>query len=107
MPLEIRPAPVDEVRVLRHLVLRPHQRPEEIVYEHDDDDALHFGAYVDGSLVAVASIAREDPPMDLAGRVGSDRAIDAWRIRGMATLPEHRGAGLSGELLERCITHAR
>ena len=108
MPLEIRPAPLDEVRVLRHLVLRPHQRPEEIVFEHDDDaDALHLGAYVGGSLVAVASIARDDTPADLAGRVGSDRAIDAWRIRGMATLPEHRGAGLGGELLARCIAHAR
>jgi GNAT superfamily N-acetyltransferase len=25
----------------------------------------------------------------------------------MATLPEHRGRGLGGELLERCVDHAR
>jgi len=100
---EIRSAPLGEVRVLRHLVLRPHQRPEEIVYEHDGDaDALHVGAYVDGALVAVASISRGDAPADLA--TGTDD--EAWRIRGMATLPEHRGAGLGGELLERCIAHA-
>jgi GNAT superfamily N-acetyltransferase len=97
---EIRPAPLDAVREIRHVVLRPHQRPDEIVYEHDADaDALHLGAYVDGALVAIASLTREPPP----------RADDptAWRVRGMATLPAHRDRGLGGELLERCIEHAR
>jgi GNAT superfamily N-acetyltransferase len=97
---EIRPAPLDAVRAIRHVVLRPHQRPDEIVYEHDDDaDALHLGAYVEGALVAIASLTREPPP----------RADDpgAWRVRGMATLPAHRDRGLGGELLERCIEHAR
>ena len=102
MPVEIRPAPLDEVRVLRHLVLRPHQRPEQIIYEHDDDtDALHLGAYVDGALVAIASVTREPAPPVLRA------SGDAWRIRGMATLTEHRGGGVGGELLERCVDHAR
>jgi GNAT superfamily N-acetyltransferase len=25
----------------------------------------------------------------------------------MATVPEHRGAGIGGQLLERCVAHAR
>ncbi|HEX6330866.1 MAG TPA: GNAT family N-acetyltransferase [Actinomycetota bacterium] len=99
MTIEVRPAALAAVRELRHLVLRPHQLPEDLVYEHDDDpDALHLGAFEDGRLVAVASITREPPP-------GSDDGA-AWRIRGMATLPDYRGRGLGGELLRRCIGHA-
>jgi GNAT superfamily N-acetyltransferase len=99
MGIEIRQASLDDVRDLRHSVLRPHQRPDEIVYDHDGDaDALHLGAFEDGALVAIASITREPPP--------GDRIETAWRVRGMATLPEHRGRGLGGELLERCIEHA-
>ena len=106
MPLEIRAVPLHEVRVLRHVVLRPHQPPEEIVYEHDDDlEALHLGAHLDGALVAIASIARDDVPPDLP--VPGVAEGLAWRVRGMATLPEHRGAGIGGELLERCVAHAR
>lgn len=100
MTFDIRTVELGEVRRLRHLVLRPHQRPEELVYDHDDDvDAAHLGAFEDGELVAIASITREWPPN--AGEPG------AWRIRGMATLPEHRRRGLGGALLERCLEHAR
>jgi GNAT superfamily N-acetyltransferase len=97
---EIRPAQIDVVCEVRHLVLRPHQRPEELVFEHDlDEDALHLGAFEDGEAVAVSTITREPPP-------GEDDP-DAWRVRGMATLPEHRGRGIGGALLERCVEHAR
>ena len=100
MTTEIRPAPIDAVREIRHLILRPHQRPPQIVYEHDgDDDALHVGAFVGGELVAVASVTREPP-------AGEDDPT-AWRVRGMATLPEHRDRGLGGRLLARCVEHAR
>jgi GNAT superfamily N-acetyltransferase len=103
--LEIRAAPLEDIRILRHLVLRPHQRPEDIVYEHDADaDALHLGAYLGGALVAVASIARDTLPPDLGGPSGP---AAAWRVRGMATLREHRGVGSGGALLERCVEHAR
>jgi GNAT superfamily N-acetyltransferase len=100
MPLGIRPAPIEDVCRLRHEVLRPLQRPEELVFEHDlDDDALHLGAFEDGTLVAIASITREPPP-------GQDDPR-AWRVRGMATLPAYRVRGIGGELLERCVSHAR
>jgi GNAT superfamily N-acetyltransferase len=98
--VEIRPADLADVRELRHLVLRPHQRPEELVYEEDGaPDALHLGAYEDGDLVAIASITREPPPGS------ADPA--SWRVRGMATLPEARGRGIGAELLGRCVEHAR
>jgi GNAT superfamily N-acetyltransferase len=97
---EIRPADLRAVRRLRHLVLRPHQRPEDLVYDGDGTpDAMHLGAFEDDRLLAIASIAPEAPP-------GGDEA-GAWRIRGMATLPEARGRGLGGRLLEACVEHAR
>ena len=100
MSVEIRPAPLEVVRVLRHEVLRPHQRPEDLVYEHDlDADALHVAAFEDAVAVAVASITREPPPGDDDPR--------AWRVRGMATRLDHRDRGLGGELLVRCVAHAR
>jgi GNAT superfamily N-acetyltransferase len=98
--LEIRPAPMDVVCRLRHLILRPHQPPEDLVFEHDlDADALHLGAFEDDEPVAVASITREPPPRE------DDAA--AWRVRGMATIATHRDRGIGGELLERCVAHAR
>ena len=97
--IEYRAANLDDVRWLRHVVLRPHQRPEELAVDGaDEPDALHLGAFEDGALVGIASIARDAPP-------GSDDP-DAWRVRGMAVLSEHRGRGIGGELLERCIEHA-
>jgi predicted N-acetyltransferase YhbS len=98
--VEIRPADLADVRELRHRVLRPHQRPEELVYDADDaPDALHLGAFEDGKLVAIASITREPSP--------GSADPGSWRVRGMATLPEARGRGIGSELLRRCVEHAR
>jgi ribosomal protein S18 acetylase RimI-like enzyme len=68
------------------------------VFEGDDDvDTLHVGAFRGEELVGIASVMRESLP-------GEDDA-DTWRVRGMATLPEARGQGYGGALLERCLTH--
>jgi GNAT superfamily N-acetyltransferase len=98
--LDLRPADLDRVRELRHLVLRPHQPPGSLVYDRDDDpEALHLGAFDHGELVAIASVVPDAPP---------DEAADgAWRVRGMATVPAFRGRGIGGLLLERCVQHAR
>jgi GNAT superfamily N-acetyltransferase len=98
--VEIRPADLAAVRELRHRVLRPHQRPEELVYGADETpDALHLGAFEGERLVAIASITREPPP--------GTADPSAWRVRGMATLPEARNRGIGSLLLERCLEHAR
>ena len=62
-------------------------------------ETLHVGAFLAGKLVAVASVCHEPPP--------GERDAAAWRVRGMATLPEQRGRGLGGKLLEHCLQHAR
>jgi GNAT superfamily N-acetyltransferase len=97
--VEYRPADLDDVRRIRHLVLRPHQRPDELAIDGaSDPEALHLGAFEDGELVGVSSISREPPP-------GSSDA-NAWRVRGMAVLPGRRDRGIGTELLRRCVAHA-
>jgi predicted GNAT family N-acyltransferase len=98
--ITIRTVDLRTIRQMRHDLLRPHQEPWEIVFDGDDDtDTLHVGAFDGDVLVGVASVMREAPPF----AEDDDRA---WRLRGMATVPEVRGQGYGGALLERCLTHA-
>jgi predicted GNAT family N-acyltransferase len=98
----IRPITAAEARPLRHAVLRPGEPAEQIVFPGDDDPrAWHLGAFRDGRLVGIASIYVEPMPDVL------DAAPTDWRLRGMATAAEVRGAGLGGELLAACIEHVR
>ena len=95
---DIHPISVTEARQLRHAVLRPHQKPEELVFRGDAaPDALHVGAFVNGKLVGIASVAREQFP--------DEPQLDAWRLRGMATLPEARRAGYGTALVQALIAH--
>jgi GNAT superfamily N-acetyltransferase len=91
----------EAVRPLRHAVLRPHQRAEDVVWPGDDaPEALHVGARDgDGELLGVATVVPEPHPLD-------PHAGD-WRIRGMATAPAARGRGVGRALLEACLEHAR
>ena len=95
---DIRPISVYEARQLRHAVLRPHQEPEELVFRGDDaPDALHVGAFEEDKLVGIASVAREE----FAG----EPHLSAWRLRGMATLPEARRKGYGAALVRALIAH--
>jgi ribosomal protein S18 acetylase RimI-like enzyme len=96
----IRAVTAAETRPLRHAVLRPHQRPEELVYESDDaPDTLHAAAIEAGEIVGTATIARAPHP--------GDPGPADWRIRGMATAPAARGRGIGAALLQACLDHAR
>ncbi|MBA2339708.1 MAG: GNAT family N-acetyltransferase [Pyrinomonadaceae bacterium] len=88
----------EETRPLRRAVLRPDQSPEESIYPGDDaPDTLHLGAYLNGETVGVASLYHEPPP-------GEDDET-AWRLRGMAILPQLQRQGYGKALLERCLAH--
>jgi GNAT superfamily N-acetyltransferase len=98
MTIEIREISAAETRPVRQRVLRPHQRPEELVYPGDDDaDTFHLGAMNgEGELLAILSMYRHaQPPL------ATDDEPLAWRIRGMASVPEARGTGLGRVLVER------
>lgn len=80
----------DEILPLRHAVLRPHLPLSAAMYPEDSNpEIFHLGMRLEGRLIACATFFPE--PLD--GR-------PAWRLRGMATLPEHRNAGHGGRLLE-------
>ncbi|MFE8597841.1 GNAT family N-acetyltransferase [Archangium violaceum] len=98
-PYELQLIPAAETRYLRHVVLRPHQRPEELVYPGDDaPDTVHFGLYVDDEQHGVASLYREPRP--------GTKSTTEWRLRGMAVLASNQGRGYGAALLQACIEHA-
>ncbi len=88
-----------EVYPIRQQVLRPDQPPESAVYPRDElESTYHIGVFEEGSLVGIVSLYPEGPEgyeMD-----------NAWRVRGMAVLPEHHGRGLGSKLLQACMAYA-
>lgn len=78
---------------IRQQVLVPTHELKKAKFEHDDDEdiSFHLGAFKDSKLVSVASFFYERNP------IFSD--LHQYQLRGMATLPEHQGQGLSSELL--------
>ena len=97
--MEVRPVGADDVRPLRHSILRPGQAWEDTTYPGDHDPAtVHLGAFEGERLVGIASLYREPRPG------AADRA-DAWRLRGMATAEDARGRGAGRALLAACVAH--
>ncbi len=85
---------------LRQRVLRPYTKAEECVYEGDKDKLSgHFYYILNETKIGIASIYNQ------AQENKSDNG--AWRIRGMAILPEFQGKGFGLELLDACISHAK
>ncbi|HEY1523351.1 MAG TPA: GNAT family N-acetyltransferase [Solirubrobacteraceae bacterium] len=89
----VRPVPVADTRALRRQVLRPHQTVAELA-SHEPPDAFAVGAFDSDRLVAVGLVGPEGEPGE-------------WRVRGMATLPEMRGRGAGGTILQALLAHAR
>ena len=84
---------VAQTRRLRQAVLRPHQTVQELG-DSEPPDAFAIGAFEGEQLVAVGLIGPEGNP-------------GAWRVRGMATLPEVRGRGAGSAVLAALLEHAR
>jgi GNAT superfamily N-acetyltransferase len=97
--LVVRAVTAAETRALRQEVLRPRRPAADSIYPHDEDaSTLHLGAYLDGGVVGIASLYREDRP-------GGDRKLAGWRLRGMASAPDARGRGVGRALLQACVDH--
>lgn len=92
----IRPVTAEDIRPLRHRVLRPGQPYLETRYP-GDDAGVHFGGFDGDRLVGIASLYSEDRAGGPAG---------GWRLRGMATEPDVRGAGFGAALLAACMEEA-
>jgi GNAT superfamily N-acetyltransferase len=86
---------------VRWPVLRPGFSRETAVFDGDDaPGTLHLGAFDGERLVGVASIY-------LAPFPAQPGVTPAFQLRGMATLPEVRGAGFGKALLAACVSAAR
>lgn len=73
-------------------MLRPNGSIDDCIFQGDNDElTFHLGAFVDKKLVSVASFYFES----------NEKFPDTnqYRLRGMATLPDHQGQGLSSALL--------
>jgi GNAT superfamily N-acetyltransferase len=94
--VQVREVAAAETAELRRQVLRA-GRP--VALPGDADPAFHVGVY-DGELLLGTGNVRVDP----APWAPSD---PAWRLRGMATHPEHRGRGVGALVLDALLAHAR
>lgn len=59
--------------------------------QDDLADTIHSAVRVDGQVVCVSTLSRDASPRNEHQPV--------WRIRGMATLPDHQGSGYGSQLL--------
>lgn len=82
----------DTYPIRQHLLVPTHDL-KKAKFENDDDEdiSFHLGAFEDHRLVSVASFFYE------RNNLFSD--MHQYQLRGMATLPEKQGQGLSSELL--------
>lgn len=73
-------------------MLRPNGTMDDCVFQGDNDElTFHLGAFVEKKLVSVASFYFE------RNEIFPDP--NQFRLRGMATLPDHQAQGLSSALL--------
>jgi GNAT superfamily N-acetyltransferase len=90
---EVRPITSEAAGPLRAALLRDDEGWGETTSE-----ALHLGGFRNGRLVGFASVAPQRAP--------DDPGPGAWRLRGIAVDHGHRGYGLGGLMLRRCLGHA-
>lgn len=91
---------------LRQEVLRPGRAVRDCVYPGEDDSrTVHAAALQrpvppagDFTVLAVGVVMAEAPPWDT-------EIDDGWRLRGMATRPDHRGQGLGSWVLDFLTGH--
>ncbi len=85
---------------LRRTVLRNGTPVSTVTYDGDDDaDTVHLAVLGSGGVIVAVSTWLLDP--------FPGEASAAVRLRGMATMPEHRGEGHGSRLLAAGIEHAR
>jgi predicted GNAT family N-acyltransferase len=83
---------LDTINIRREM-LRQDFPAEACHYPGDDDDlTFHLGGFVDSKLVSIASFyfLKHD----------SIEEENQFQLRGMATLPDHQGQGISSQLLK-------
>ena len=87
--VRIGPARLEEIIDLRHVVLREGLPRSEAIFKGDEAaSSLHLGAFADGRCVGCATF-----------HLNEWQGKPAYQLRGMATAPEFRSAGIGAEML--------
>ncbi len=90
--MEVKAISAEDTYNIRQEVLRPGYPIDSCHFDGDhDEQTFHLGAFVDGRLVSIASFY-----FDRSDKIQEE---NQYRLRGMATLPNFRGLGLSKALL--------
>ncbi|WP_104024030.1 GNAT family N-acetyltransferase [Vibrio hyugaensis] len=89
MEISIRPITWQEVMPIRHKVLWPQKAIEHCIVE-GDEDAEHFGAFVNDVLVGIASIYLDD---------------NKARLRKFAVLPEFQRLSIGSSLIRYILAN--
>ena len=92
MNLHILPIAAEETIALRLAILR-RGLPRESAIFAEDSHAVHFGAFLNGTIVGIASLHQENLP-------GEETV--AWRLRGMATAENAQKTGIGSAVLSAC-----
>jgi ribosomal protein S18 acetylase RimI-like enzyme len=96
--MHIRLIPALETHELRRLVLRKGDRSAVVEWPGDEHpDGFHVGAFIGASCIGIASFQPE--------RNGHFEGRKHYRLRGMATHPEHQGKGVGSALLRHALDH--
>jgi GNAT superfamily N-acetyltransferase len=93
---------VSESRELRQRVLRPHQSLEDLAREETSAARCYGIVEEGGAVIATATVLEEQAPFALA-----ETARRQFRLRAMATDPQHRRRGLGRALLETIVEELR
>lgn len=89
---EIKIITTAETLPIRQRVLKPHLSADACVNPGDDlPTTFHFGLFLQGQLVSVATFLQESHPDFNSGH--------PYRLRGMATDDNYRGQGLGQKLV--------
>ncbi|MDX8470166.1 GNAT family N-acetyltransferase [Mesorhizobium sp. VK23B] len=94
--VDLRLISIEEGEDLRQRVLRPGQ-PDWRFPFLPQAEFFHMGAFHGQQLISVVSLLEEEVVGD------STNGAAAWRLRGMATVPEMQNRGIGGLLLEHGV----
>ncbi|WP_420965397.1 GNAT family N-acetyltransferase [Bradyrhizobium sp. B120] len=102
MLITIVESPLDAILKLRHELLRPDRKPEELVSQADISDmAIHLIATINGQTAGMLSAGPEPCPFNPCD--------NSWRLRGLAVIESARRRGVATALLKSVIarSHAK
>ncbi|HPO15520.1 MAG TPA: GNAT family N-acetyltransferase [Candidatus Hydrogenedentes bacterium] len=98
--IRVQPVSLDLVRTIRHPVLRPGKPFETTLWPGDEDfNTVHFGAFINGTLVGVASLFQKS--------CGATEENRVYQLRGMAVLEKFQYQGIGTGLIDYCIAYVR